>query len=51
MTEGVIAGGWGYIWAAYVVTWTSLVGYTLYLVRQRHLADEDLRAFGEEERS
>ncbi|MEK7704653.1 MAG: heme exporter protein CcmD [Myxococcota bacterium] len=51
MTQGVIEGGWEYVWAAYAVTWTALVGYTLYLWRQRRLADDELRATGEDERS
>lgn len=29
---GVVAGGWEYIWAAYVVTWVFLGGYAASLV-------------------
>ena len=25
--EGTIQGGWGYVWAAYGLTWASLTGY------------------------
>ena len=24
---GMIEGGWGYVWAVYLVTWGSLVAY------------------------
>jgi hypothetical protein len=32
MTEGVFIGGWGYILAAYLITWASLVAYAVSLV-------------------
>lgn len=28
---GLIDGGWGYIYAAYIVTWVTFVGYALSL--------------------
>lgn len=34
--SGVVAGGWEYVWAAYIVTWLFLGGYTASLwVRNR----------------
>jgi hypothetical protein len=35
--DGVLDGGWTYIWAAYGVTWTFLVGYALSLAVRRLL--------------
>lgn len=32
---GVIVGGWGYVIAAYVVTWLSLGGYAISLWLRR----------------
>jgi len=29
--EGVIQGGWEYVWMAYGVTWAGLLGYTISL--------------------
>ena len=29
--DGRIRGGWAYVWAAYGITWTGLVLYTLSL--------------------
>lgn len=29
--EGVISGGWGYVIAAYVITWLCFIGYALSL--------------------
>lgn len=28
---GAITGGWGYVWAAYIVTWVTLAGYAVSL--------------------
>lgn len=30
--EGVIDGGWSYVWASYILTWLVLGGYVVYLV-------------------
>lgn len=30
-SSGVVQGGWGYVWAAYGVTWLFLIGYALLL--------------------
>jgi hypothetical protein len=49
VTPGVIEGGWGFVWAAYVVTWAGLALYGIYLYRQRHLAEDEVRAIGEED--
>lgn len=27
--EGMVLGGWGYVWAVYGLTWTVFLGYTL----------------------
>ena len=35
---------WGYVWAAYGLTWTVLGGYALYLRGRVHRAAEALRA-------
>ena len=37
MTEGVIQGGWGYVIAAYGISWAALVAYacSLYLRAKR----------------
>ena len=29
---GMIVGGWGYVWAAYGITWLTLVSYTIRLL-------------------
>jgi hypothetical protein len=29
--RGRIEGGWGYVWAAYAITWGALAGYGLFL--------------------
>jgi len=47
--QGVIEGGWSYVWGAYIVTWASLAVYGIYLYRQRRLASDEVRALGEEE--
>jgi len=31
MTEGVITGGWGYVWAAYGISATVFIVYTVSL--------------------
>jgi len=39
-TEGAIADGWGFIWAAYGVTWAILAGYAISLmVRSRNTGE------------
>ena len=32
MTEGVIVGGWGFVWAAYALTLISFVVYGVFLL-------------------
>jgi len=38
LAEGVLAGGWSYIWAAYIMTWCFLLGYAIYVNVRRYLA-------------
>ena len=40
MTDGVIDGGWGYVIAAYGITWAALAAYavSLYLRAKRETA-------------
>jgi heme exporter protein D len=38
METGVIQGGWEYVWAAYAVTATILVGYGLSIVMRHRSA-------------
>ncbi len=33
--DGMIQGGWEYVWAAYGLTWAGLLGYTLSLWLRR----------------
>lgn len=36
-------GEWTFVWAAYLVTWTALLGYRLYLrARAAEIADSEL---------
>ena len=49
--QGVIEGGWGYVWAAYLVTWTGLALYGLYLRRQARLVEDELAVAREERAS
>ncbi|MFK7926969.1 MAG: hypothetical protein AB8H79_02180 [Myxococcota bacterium] len=37
LAEGRLEGGWGYIWAAYGITWFGLLAYTVYVVVRRYL--------------
>jgi hypothetical protein len=30
-TEGVLVGQWGFVWAAYIVTWVFIASYALSL--------------------
>lgn len=30
--DGMIDGGWGFVWAAYGITWAVLLGYLVTLV-------------------
>lgn len=30
--DGVIEGGWQYVWPVYLVTWTVLAGYGISLI-------------------
>ena len=32
MTQGVVSGGWEFVWAAYTVTAVLFTGYTISLV-------------------
>lgn len=37
-------GEWTFVWAAYLVTWTALLGYRLYLrARAAEFEDSDVR--------
>lgn len=38
LAAGVLDGGWSYIWAAYAMTWTFLLGYAVYVNARRFLA-------------
>lgn len=38
MAEGVLEGGWGYIWAAYGITWAFLAGYAIYVTVRKTLS-------------
>jgi heme exporter protein D len=40
MTEGVISGGWEFVWAAYGITAAVFVVYTLSLVKRMREAKE-----------
>ncbi len=40
MADGVIAGGWGFVTAAYVITAVGLIGYALSLWRRHRSAGE-----------
>ena len=42
MADGVLEGGWGYIWAAYVLTWTFLAGYAIYVTVRKTLSKRAL---------
>jgi hypothetical protein len=37
--RGRIEGGWGYVWAAYAITWGALAGYGLFLWFRRPPSD------------
>jgi hypothetical protein len=37
--RGHIEGGWGYVWAAYAITWGALAGYGLFLWFRRPPSD------------
>ncbi len=40
-TTGVVVGGWNYVWIAYGVTWTVLLGYSVSLwMRRRDRREE-----------
>jgi len=44
MTGGVVTGGWGFVWAAYGITATAFLVYTVTLVaRLRDTNDTRLR--------
>lgn len=32
MTEGVVVGGWGFVWGAYALTFTAFIAYGIMLV-------------------
>ena len=41
-TTGQIVGGWEYVWAAYIVTWVFLAGYSISLwLRRAQPPEED----------
>lgn len=40
--EGVIQGGWEFVWAAYGITWAGWIGYAVSLVvRTKRTQHED----------
>ena len=49
MSMGVIEGGWGFVWAAYLVTAVVLGGYTISVVLR--LRDEQARSEREARRT
>ena len=38
--SGVIEGGWGFVWAAYGLTWATMVAYTISLFARARSAGE-----------
>ena len=38
MAEGVLEGGWSFIWAAYIMTWCFLLGYAIYVNVRREMS-------------
>ena len=35
--DGVVGGGWGYVWASYIIVWGTLIGYSVSLLRGRNV--------------
>ena len=35
VASGMIQGGWGYVWAAYGITWTVLLAFTFFTLSHR----------------
>jgi heme exporter protein D len=48
MTEGVVTGGWGFVWAAYAITALALLVYGVMIVT--NLRREETRAGEGEQR-
>ena len=44
VADGVLEGGWGYIWSAYGITWTGLLLYTAYVIIRRSLQKSGSRS-------
>ena len=38
MAEGVLVGGWPFIWSAYLMTWGFLLAYAIYVNVRRAMA-------------
>ncbi len=40
ISDGVIVGGWGYVWAGYAITWLTIIlyGLSLYLREREEVA-------------
>ena len=41
MTEGVVTGGWGFVWAAYAITAAAFVIYGVTLIMKLRRAGGD----------
>lgn len=37
MADGQLVGGWSFIWAAYILTWSFLLGYAIYVNVRREM--------------
>ena len=42
----MIVGGWTFIWWAFGITWTALLGYSISLALRCRQAEHDLGAMG-----
>lgn len=47
--EGTIAGGWEFVWAAYIITWASLAAYGGWLVARARSAANQTPPKGEDQ--
>lgn len=41
--SGIVTGGWGFVWAAYGITFAALVAYGLQLAHKVRRSDEESR--------
>ncbi len=41
MNEGIIAGGWEFVWASYIITWVALAAYAGWLVWQDRVTGKE----------